>query len=151
MMGHIFDLAWVWIIGGVIVAGLEILLPGAYLLWIGLGAIVVGLVLSVAPELPFAWQAMVFAASMLLCLGVGVWLQNRRRTTEPASTLNRETASMIGQRYMAIAPFIHGRGRIKVQDTSFAAVSEDAIAEGDLVVVTAFVDGRAIVVKVVSA
>jgi inner membrane protein len=151
MVGQIFDLTWAWIIGGAIVAGLEILLPGAYLLWIGLGAIVVGLVLSVAPELPLAWQAMVFAASMLLCLGVGVWLQNRRRTAEPASTLNRETASMIGQRYMAITPFVHGRGRIRVQDTSFAAVSEDAIAEGEMVVVTAFVDGRAVVARVAGA
>lgn len=149
MIEQIFDLTWGWIIAGVIIAGLEILVPGVFLLWVGLGAFTVGVVLSLIPGLPLAWQSLVFAVSMLSSLGLGFWIQRRSGLTKKASLLNREMEAMVGQRYIAIAPFITGRGRIKVQDTSYAAVSEEAIAKGDLVEVVAISDGRPRVVKAV--
>ncbi|MFN4090610.1 MAG: NfeD family protein [Alphaproteobacteria bacterium] len=150
MIEQIFDYTWGWIVAGMILAGLEILVPGVFLLWIGLGAMTVGLVLSLFPELPPAWQALIFAISMLSSLGFGVWIQRRSGVSADAGRLNREMEQMIGQKYVAISPFIAGRGRIKVQDSSYAAVGEDTIGSGDVVEVVAIIDGRPQVVKAAS-
>ncbi|MBU0725446.1 MAG: NfeD family protein [Alphaproteobacteria bacterium] len=147
MIGTIFDTSWAWIIAGMILAGLEIILPGIFLLWVGLGALAVGLILSIAPGLPLPWQALVFALSMLSSLGLGFWIQRRSRATGEDSFLNREMEAMIGQEYIAITTFVAGRGRIKVRDSSYAAVSDEAIAEGDLVTVIGLSDDRPRVVK----
>lgn len=148
MIEQIFDFTWGWIIAGMVLAGLEILVPGVFLLWIGLGAVLVGLLLSLFPELPVAWQALVFAVAMVASLGLGFAIQRRGSRAADQGFLNRETEAMVGQRYLAIAPFAAGRGRISVQDSSFAALSDEAIAAGELVEVVAIVDGRPKVVKV---
>jgi len=150
MIEQIFDYNWGWIVAGMTLAGLEILVPGVFLLWIGLGAMTVGLVLSLFPELPLAWQALIFAISMLSSLGFGFWIQRRSGVSADAGRLNREMEQMIGQKYVAISPFIAGRGRIKVQDSSYAAVGEDTIGAGDVVEVVAIIDGRPQVVKAAS-
>lgn len=147
MIEQIFDFTWGWIVVGVILVGLEILVPGVFLLWVGLGAIAVGLILSLAPDLPVAWQALVFAGSMLSSLSLGFWVQRRSGRDTGARMLNREMQDMIGQRYVATSAFVAGRGRIRVRDTSYAAVSDDDVAAGDIVEVVALSSGRPRVVK----
>lgn len=151
MIEQIFDHTWAWIIAGAVLAGLEILVPGVFLIWIGLGAVTVGLVLSLLPDLTPAWQALIFAVSMLCSLGLGFWIQRNSGRTREARVLNREVEQMVGQRYVAITSFTAGRGRIKVQDSSYAAVGEHAINAGDLVEVVALSDGRPRVVRVLQS
>lgn len=150
-MEEIFGSPWAWIIGGLVLAGLEILASGVFLLWIGLGAIAVGLILAVAPGMSLPWQALAFAAAMLSSLGLGFLVQRRSGLSRQDSLLNREMEAMVGQRYVAIAAFAAGRGRIKVRDSSYAALSDDAIDTGDLVEVVAIRDGKPQVVKVPAA
>ena len=151
MIEQAFDWTWAWVIFGAVLAGLEILIPGMYLLWIGLGAVAVGLVLARYPDLPLAWQMLVFAVSMVSSIGFGFWIQRRSGRSKQSKFLNRELKAMIGQSYLAIAPFSVGHGRIKVQDSSYAAVSDEAIEAGDVVEVVAIVDGRPKVVKAPSS
>lgn len=148
MIEEIFDLTWAWIIVGLALAGLEIVVSGIFLLWIGMGAFAVGLILALLPNLPIAWQALVFATTMLTSLSFGFWVQRRGVESKEAIFLNREMAAMVGQRYLAIAPFEAGRGRIKVADSSYAAVSDEPIVEGELVEVTEVEDGKPRVVRV---
>ncbi len=147
MIEQAFDWTWAWIIVGAIIAGLEILMPGMFLLWIGLGAVATGLVLARHPELPLAWQMLVFAVSMVSSIGLGLWIQRRSGRTRGSRFLNRELRAMIGQSYIATAPFTVGHGRIKVQDSSYAAVSDERIEAGEVVEVVAIEDGRPKVVK----
>ncbi len=138
-MEALFDSPWIWIITGALIAGLEILVPGVFLLWVGFGALAVGLVLAFAPDLPLAWQMLVFATAMLCSLGLGFTIQ-RRGKSDSAPMLNQDLQAMIGRRYVALGDFEAGRGRIRVADTSFAVVSDDAVREGEIVEVTA-IDG----------
>jgi inner membrane protein len=147
MIEQAFDWTWAWIILGVIIAGLEILVPGIYLLWIGLGAAATGVVLARYPDLPLAWQMLVFAVSMVSSIGIGFWIQRRSGRSRGARLLNREMKAMIGQSYVALTPFEVGHGRIKVLDSSYAALSDEAIAAGDVVEVVAIEDGRPKVAK----
>ena len=134
---NLFASPWPWVIGAVVLAGLEIVGPGVYLLWIGLGALVVGLAVLVAPELPLSWQLLVFAVAMLGSTSLGFAIQRRSRSTPPGTSLNQELDGLVGRQAQAIAAFSGGRGRIRVGDSSYAAASPAAIAEGQDLVITA--------------
>ncbi|MFN3687761.1 NfeD family protein [Salinarimonas sp.] len=138
---NVFDATWAWIIVGAVIAGLEIVVPGVFLLWIGLGALATGLILTLSPDMPLAWQLIVFAACMIAAMSLGLSLQKKGEEDPKAATLNREMQGLVGQRTVATSAFVAGRGRIRVQDTTFAAIGEDPIAEGDLVDIVAIEDG----------
>lgn len=142
MLSALFDQTWGWIIAGVILVGLEIIVPGAFLLWIGMGAVSVGVVLSLLPGIALGWQLLIFAFGMLGWLLFGVWLQRLGRANAAEPYLNRELEQMVGQAYVALHDFEAGRGRIKVRDSSFAAVSDHPVREAQLVRVTEIVDGK---------
>jgi inner membrane protein len=104
MIAQAFDWTWAWIIAGAIIAGLEIVIPGIFLLWIGLGAVATGLVLARYPDLALEWQFLVFAVSMVSSVGIGFWIQRRSGRTKQARLMNREMKAMIGKTYVASAP-----------------------------------------------
>ena len=72
-----------WRVAGIVLCGFELLLPGAFLLWIGLAAIAGG-GLTLAFDLGFAWQVIAFLIGFLGCLG-GPMLRRRRRTGSEAA------------------------------------------------------------------
>lgn len=55
---------WLWRSLGAVLMALELLLPGLYLLWARLGALVVGLLLALFPDLPVPTQLLLFALTM---------------------------------------------------------------------------------------
>lgn len=105
----LFFSPWPWVIAGAILVGLEIVAPGVFLLWIGLGAVIVGLSVLVAPDLPMAWQLLVFAVAMLGSIGIGFAIQRRSRISLTATTLNRELDALVGRQAEAIDGFSGGR------------------------------------------
>ena len=126
--------AWSWIIVGLIFAGLEIMVPGVFLLWVGLGALVVGLALTLFPDMTLAWQAVVFAVSMLASVGLGFVVQRRKQqgTTE----LNREMDQLVGRQCEVSQAFKAAKGRVRLGDTTYAAVGPDELAVGQIVRIT---------------
>jgi inner membrane protein len=143
-----FDSAWIWIIVGVMLMGLEIIIPGVFLIWIGTGALVAGLALTLAPDLMLAWQILVFAVSMIVSLSVGFFIQRRSGATTGARHLNRELDAMVGTRYVAVSDFRLGRGRIRVGDTTYGALGEDGIQKGTQVEVVKVENSDIVVRKV---
>jgi inner membrane protein len=141
-MEALFANPWYWIIGGAVLAGLEIVVPGVFLLWIGLGAVVVGLLLTAFPELPLAWQLLIFAGSMVVSIGAGFLIQRHGRSAQTAAPLNQELAGLVGRTVVAAGDFEVGRGRVKVGDTTYAAVSAEAVTAGSTVRVLAIDEGR---------
>ncbi len=143
-----FNNAWLWIIVGVMIMGLEIVIPGVYLIWIGMGGIVAGIALALLPDLSLAWQFLIFAAAMLASLGLGFFVQRRSgAATAENGALNREREAMVGMRYVALSDFRLGRGRIRVGDTSYAARGADDIRDGMTVEVVAIENGDLVVRK----
>lgn len=140
-LDSLFVSAWPWVIAGAILIGLEIVAPGVFLLWMGLGAMIVGLSVLVAPELALAWQLLVFALAMLGSISIGFLIQRRSRHGPSAPTLNRELAALVGRRVEAIDDFRDGRGRIRVGDSSYSATSIASVIAGQNVRITA-VDGN---------
>lgn len=142
MLEQIFAAHWIWIIAGAVLAGLEIVIPGVFLLWIGIGALVTGLALLLLPDLALAWQMIIFAVAMLASIGFGFYIQRGSDLWSTANMLNRELPAMIGQRYVVMLDFQAGRGRIHVGDTSYAAIGSDDLKSGDTVQVVGIENGR---------
>jgi membrane protein implicated in regulation of membrane protease activity len=61
---------WHWIVLGIVVVLLELVVPAFFLVWFGLGALIVGVVLFAVPGLSFAWQVLIW----IVCSLAFIWL-----------------------------------------------------------------------------
>ncbi|MGL4976323.1 MAG: NfeD family protein, partial [Bosea sp. (in: a-proteobacteria)] len=83
MIDSFFQLGgWAWLIAGLVLMGLELLLPGVFLIWIGLAALVTGAIVGLTG---ISWQlaALIFAALSLFSVFLG-----RKLTQKPADERN---------------------------------------------------------------
>ena len=115
-----------WILALLLIAG-EVLMPGYFMLWIGLAAAAMGVVLWLVPSLALLAQAVLFAAlAFAACVIYARLLRPKLERREPGSErLNRRGEQMIGQRYQLIEPIINGRGKACVGDGQWLVSGPD--------------------------
>ncbi|HET8899473.1 MAG TPA: NfeD family protein [Rhodanobacteraceae bacterium] len=114
-----FAAHYLWWILALILIGGEILVPGFFLLWIGIAAAVMGVVTLLLPSLGLLPQAVLFAVlAFASCLLWWQWLRPRLgRDDDPAShTMSRRGEQMIGRRYVLSEAIVNGRGKAHVGD-----------------------------------
>lgn len=71
---------WHWLVLGMVLVGLEMTVPTFFLMWFGLGAILVGVVMLIAAP-GFAVQFVLWAASSMAMMGIWLkWFKNPDRT-----------------------------------------------------------------------
>jgi membrane protein implicated in regulation of membrane protease activity len=104
-----------WLLAGLLLMLAEMLIPGVFLIWIGLAALGTGLVLTVA-FLGFAYQVMVFAALAAITITIGL----RFRPPRAAQQVNTPASGLVGRE--AVVLLIEGRtGRVRVGDSEWNA------------------------------
>ena len=136
---------WHWLIVGVVVLIFELVSGSGFLLWIGLAALVVSLVVFIVPSLLWPWQLVLFALmSVVTCV---LWYKHlrTRRDSQPQDTLNKRSAQYIGRSFNLETILENGRGRVKIGDTIWR-VSGDDMPNGTKVKVVD-VDGVILVVE----
>jgi len=135
--------AWSWIILGVVLVGLELLAPGIFLLWLGLAAIVTGLVDG---ALGLSWQAstLLFALFSVAAVVIGR-LVTRPAVRQEAATLNQRGEALVGQFFTLETPMTRGEGRIRVGDSSWRVTGPDLPSGARVRVVR--LDGTTLVVE----
>ena len=131
---------WHWLALGLLLLAAELLGAAGYLLWLGLSAILVGILLAVVP---LSWQLQwtSFGSFSLIT----TWLWWRRQLTHDKQSdeqrdLNQKQKQLVGQVIKLDEDFPAGKGRIKVGDTTWTAKSETLLTAGTVVKVIA-VDG----------
>lgn len=118
---------WNWfIIGGALLV-LEILLPGTFMLWLGLAAIATGVLALI---LPVGWQVQVVIFAILSVVSV---LLGRRFTprVEPESDkpfLNRRVDGFVGRVFVLDEPIVGGSGRVRIDDSVWRVTGPDCAA-----------------------
>lgn len=134
-----------WMVIGLALCGAEIFIPGAFLLWVGLAAVAVGLVELLLP-IPFAWSLLVFAA-----LAVAFSLIGRKvyggLTTSTDTGLNSRAAGLVGREFTLIEPIVAGEGKAKVLDTVWRVTGADAPAGARVRVTGATAQGTVLTVE----
>ena len=111
---------WVWLTLGLVLAGLEMLVPGVYLIWLALAAIITG-VLTYTLDLSMPAQVIDFVfLSLIVAFSARRFLRDRPiESSDPL--MNRPGARLVGQTALVVQAIEHGSGRVKLGDKREAA------------------------------
>jgi membrane protein implicated in regulation of membrane protease activity len=142
-MGYVPE-PWHWMAAGVALAVLEVVLPGAALVWLGAAAFLVGLASVVVP-IPFNGQLGLFAVLAVVELGVGFYRLRRGGLGIVVTVDLRGAARFVGTRLTLEQPIVDGVGRVPLGDTVWAVKGPDLPA-GSHVVVTGM-EGSTLIVE----
>lgn len=136
---------WAWIVVGLLLIGGEMLLPGIFLIWLGVAALATGAIVGASA---IGWQgaALVFAGLCVVSVLAGRRL-TRRSDQEPdaASGLNDRGRQLIGKVFRLDATMTGGEGRIRVGDSSWRVTGPELLAGSEVRVVR--VDGATLIVE----
>lgn len=136
--------AWAWIILGLTLAGIELLAPGVFFIWLGLAAFATGVLDAL---LDLSWQAssLVFAMlSVVAVLAGRVITHPRFQPDTKADFLNRRGQALVGRVFVLETPIKDGEGRIRVDDSSWRVTGADRFAGAKVRIVR--VDGSTLIV-----
>ena len=119
---------WSWWIAGLVLLGAEIVIPGIFLLWIGLAAIVVGaLSFPLWDMAAWSWQLqfVLFAVLSVCSALIGRRVMKGRGNDSDQPMLNRRMEGLIGRTPTLEEPISEGRGRIRLDDTFWVVRGPD--------------------------
>ncbi len=119
---------WAWWVAGIVLLILEVLMPGVFLVWIGIAAILTG-VLSLAlwDEALWGWQIQwtVFSVLSLAAAFTGRRIVSKRNRSSDQPFLNQRGQSLVGRTATLEQPITEGRGRIRLDDTQWTVQGPD--------------------------
>ena len=119
---------WAWWVLGIVLLILEVLMPGVFLVWIGIAAIITGALSLALWETAFwTWHAqwLVFAVLSLIAAIIGRRIVSSRGQTSDQPHLNQRGQSLIGRTATLEQPIAEGRDRIRLDDTMWNVQGPD--------------------------
>ena len=135
---------WNWLIFGIILMALELIAPGVFLFWLGLAALLVGL-------LSFAfhpsWQVQILMFAVFAAAAVPVWRRLARSHAAGSANspfLNRRADALVGRVFTLEKPIVDGAGTVRIDDTIWRVAGPDAPAGSRVRIVQA--DGASLTV-----
>jgi hypothetical protein len=126
---------WIWAVGALVVALLELHAPGCYLIWIALGGAVTAIA-AFAGVAGLPTQLAVFAAASLVSCAVGYFVYKRVMAAARAeeAPINQRERAMIGMKGTVEVAFSNGRGKVRLGDSLWLAEGADLPAGTEVVV-----------------
>lgn len=140
---------WHWMVLGLVLVVLELLMPGIWFLWLGLGALATGLIVLIASDLTWQIQSVIFCALSVISIIIGRLVMKNAGEPEDHPTLNRRAEQYVGQVYVLEDATEHGLGSIRIGDSVWRVRLADQtteLAAGDKVTVTG-IDGATLQVE----
>jgi membrane protein implicated in regulation of membrane protease activity len=137
---------WNWLIFGFVLMALELIAHGVFLFWLGLAALLVGLV---SFALHPSWQAQLLMFAVFAAAAVPVWRRLARGSSAASVSnpfLNRRTDALVGREFTLEKPIIDGFGTVRIDDTIWRVAGPDAPAGSRVRIVQA--DGANLTVAV---
>ena len=126
----------------------EALAPGAFMLWIGIGAAAVFLIVALVPGIDLLWQVVAFVVLSVVAIQCyRTWWRPRARASD-APLLNRRAEQLVGRVVPLTRGSEDGQGRVSIDDASWP-VQGPVLPVGTLVRVVA-VQGTVLVVEAAS-
>jgi inner membrane protein len=117
---------WYWLVAAVVMIILEMLLPAAYFLWMGISAFVVGLLLYVVPSIPLLIQVIIFGVLSVVALVLYKRHKKSNPTVNDEPSLNRRGEQYIGRTFTLEEPIVNGVGKVKVDDSIWKVKGKDS-------------------------
>jgi membrane protein implicated in regulation of membrane protease activity len=136
--------SWNWLILGVILMAMELAAPGVFLFWLGLAALLAGL-------LSFAfhpsWQTQILMFALFAAAAVPLWRRLARGSRAGSASnpfLNKRAEALVGRVFTLEKPIIDGAGTVRIDDTVWRVAGPDAPAGSRVRIVQA--DGASLTV-----
>jgi hypothetical protein len=119
---------WNWLIFGLVLMALELLAPGVFLFWLGLAALLVGLLsFAFTPS----WQLQILMFAVFAAAAVPVWRRLARSSTggnAASPFLNKRADALVGRVFTLEKPIVDGAGTVRIDDTVWRVAGPDAPA-----------------------
>lgn len=127
---------WVWIVGGIALIVAELAIPSFFVIWFGLGALLVGLLMLALPDLSLTAQLATWTAASLAM--VVLWFRVFKPSFQKTriGTSAGEAIGEIGLLVAAVAPFERGKVRFQrpvLGSEEWVCVADSPIAAGERV------------------
>lgn len=141
---------WHWVVFGVLLILSEIALTTFFILWFGVAAIVVGLILFFVPALSLSWQ--IFVWTLLSSLLAVIWFKYLKPLSIDRTKAGLSREAIVGEIGQVIsAPNEDRRGRMRFPAPILGAdewqiISSDTLTEGQRVRVKD-VSGNSLIVE----
>ncbi|WP_455376086.1 NfeD family protein [Kaarinaea lacus] len=116
---------WHWWVIGIVLIILELFVPGAFFLWMGIAAGLVGVVLLAAPEMGWQYQLIIFAIVSVVSIVAWRIYLNKHPIATDKPTLNRRGEQYVGREFTLAEPVVNGIGKLKVDDTMWKIEGKD--------------------------
>jgi membrane protein implicated in regulation of membrane protease activity len=136
--------SWNWLIFGFVLMALELLAPGVFLFWLGLAALLVGLLSFVINP---SWQTQLLMFAVFAVAAVPLWRRIARSNSSASQSnpfLNKRTDALIGRVFTLEKPIIDGSGTVRIDDTIWRVAGPDVPAGSRVKIVQA--DGASLTV-----
>jgi len=140
-----FDIIfWHWWSLGAILLIVELLAPGMFFLWMGESAFVVGAVIWLFPGMDEEYQVMLFSVLSVISIIAARRFLKRRPIESDRPFLNQRTAQYIGRVFTLEEAIVNGRGKIRVDDSTWRVEGADCPAGAKVRVM----DAEGVILKV---
>jgi inner membrane protein len=118
---------WDWFILAALLFLLEVLAPGMFMLWLGLAAVIMGIVAS---TIALSWQVQLIGFAVLALVLVPAWRHFATKVEKPAESpfLNRRAEGYVGRVFTLDKPIIDGSGAVRIDDTIWRVSGPDCPA-----------------------
>lgn len=139
--------AWNWLILGLALMILELLAPGVFMFWLGLAALLAGLL---AFAIDPSWQVQILAFAFFTIAAVPLWRRFARHRSSASDSnpfLNKRTDALVGREFTLEKPIVEGDGTVRIDDTIWRVRGPDVPAGSRVRIVSA--DGVLLTVAVV--
>lgn len=147
-----FELAyWHWLVLGIILVVMEIFIPSFTIFWFGLGAMVVGVLMLLAPHLSLTGQLLIWLLAS--CSFALLWFKYFKPRMIDKTTAGIARESAIGESGKVIrVPVGERRGVVRfttpvLSSDEWEFICEQDVAVGDRVFIKEFSGNTLIVVK----
>ena len=127
---------WHWVLGGLGLVLLELALPSFFVIWFGLGALLVGLSMLALPALSLTAQIAlwIITSVVMVVLWFSVFKRSQHKTL--IGTAAGEVIGEVGLLVSAVAPFQRGKVRFQrplLGAEEWVCMAETAITAGERV------------------
>jgi len=118
---------WDWFILAALLFLLEVLAPGMFMLWLGLAAVIMGIVAS---TIVLSWQVQLIGFAVLALVLVPAWRHFATKVEKPAESpfLNRRAEGYVGRIFTLDKPIVDGSGAVRIDDTIWRVSGPDCPA-----------------------
>ena len=129
---------WIWLVFGVALILLELVLPTFFILWFGIGAVLVSLIALLAPDLQLDMQVLLWV--LFSSVTTVLWFKLFRRKKADVRWTADSVLGEVGLLTASVSEFQKGRVRFQkpiLANEEWTCIADSDIAAGERVRLTA--------------